>query len=103
MQLYGCYKVATDQLLLDGVSLMNTTSPHRFSARQRVILLVLLGAGFMLSVDFSILNVALPEAGAGVGLGAEGLPWITSAFALPAAGCMLLFGRLADFFGRRRL
>lgn len=82
---------------------MNTTSPHRFSARQRVILLVLLGAGFMLSVDFSILNVALPEAGAGVGLGAEGLPWITSAFALPAAGCMLLFGRLADFFGRRRL
>jgi len=82
---------------------MHTTSPHGFSTRQRVILLVLLGAGFMLSVDFSILNVALPEAGAGVGLGPEGLPWITSAFALPAAGCMLLFGRLADFFGRRRL
>ncbi|MFG1816637.1 MFS transporter [Kribbella sp. NPDC049174] len=75
----------------------------RFSARQRVILLVLLGAGFMLSVDFSILNVALPQAGAGVGLGPDGLPWITSAFALPAAGFALLFGRLADYFGRRRL
>ena len=75
----------------------------RFTARQRVILLVLLGAGFMLSVDFSILNVALPQAGAGVGLGPDGLPWITSAFALPAAGFALLFGRLADYFGRRRL
>lgn len=82
---------------------IDTTSPPRFSSRQRVILLVLLGAGFMLSVDFSILNVALPEAGAGVGLELTELPWITSAFALPAAGFTLLFGRLADLFGRRRL
>ena len=75
--------------------------PARFTPRQRAVLAVLLGAGFMLSVDFSILNVALPKAGAGVGLGTEGLPWITSAFALPAAGFTLLFGRLADMFGRR--
>jgi MFS family permease len=57
----------------------------------------------MLSVDFSILNVALPKVGAGVGLGLTGLPWIASAFALPAAGFTLLFGRIADLFGRRRL
>lgn len=82
---------------------IDTTSPPRFSGRQRVILLVLLGAGFMLAVDFSILNVALPEVGAGVGLGLTGLAWITSAYALPAAGFTLLFGRLADLFGRRRL
>src|ERR1044072_256328 len=75
----------------------------RFSGRQRVVLLVLLGAGFMLSVDFSILNVALPEAGAGVALATTDLPWIASAYALPAAGFTLLFGRLADLFGRRRL
>lgn len=77
------------------------TSP--LGSRPRLILLVLLGAGFMLSVDFSILNVALPEAGAGVGLGVAGLPWIASAYALPAAGFTLLFGRMADLFGRRRL
>ncbi|HYJ67863.1 MAG TPA: MFS transporter [Nocardioidaceae bacterium] len=79
------------------------TAPPRISRRQRMILFVLLGAGFMLSVDFSILNVALPMAGAGVGLGIDGLPWITTAYALPAAGFALLFGRLADLFGRRRL
>ncbi|MEV0595783.1 MFS transporter [Nonomuraea cavernae] len=80
-----------------------TTSPLPITGRQRLILLVLLGAGFMLSVDFSILNVALPQVGAGVGMGLTGLPWITSAYALPAAGFTLLFGRLADLFGRRRL
>jgi MFS family permease len=71
--------------------------------RQRLVLLVLLGAGFMLSVDFSILNVAVPEVGAGVGLDSWGLSWITAAFALPAAGFTLLFGRMADLFRRGRL
>jgi MFS family permease len=64
---------------------------------------VLLGAGFMLSVDFSILNVALTKVGAGVGLSLTALPWIMSAYALPAAGFTLLFGRTADLFGRRTL
>lgn len=75
----------------------------RFTGRQRMTLLVLLGASFMFSVDFSILNVALPAVGAGVGLDSASLAWVASAFALPAAGFALLFGRLADFFGRRRL
>jgi len=42
--------------------------PARFTPRQRAVLVVLLGAGFLLSIDFSILNVALPQVGAGVGL-----------------------------------
>ncbi|NHW87624.1 MFS transporter, partial [Escherichia coli] len=57
----------------------------------------------MLSVDFSILNVALPRMGEGVGLELADLPWVASAYALPAAGFTLLFGRVADLFGRRRL
>ena len=48
----------------------------RLTTRQRLLLLVLLGSGFLMSVDFSILNVALLQAGAGVGLGPAGLPWI---------------------------
>ncbi|MYS84999.1 MFS transporter [Embleya scabrispora] len=77
--------------------------PATIEGRQRWVLAVLLGTGFMLSVDFSILNVALPQVGAGVGLESTELPWITSAYALPAAGLTLLFGRMADLFGRRRL
>ncbi|GHJ49322.1 MFS transporter [Catellatospora sp. TT07R-123] len=83
-----------------------TTDPQpsaSFGTRQRLILFVLLGAGFMLSVDFSILNVALPDVAAGVGLAAADLPWIVSAYALPAVGFTLLFGRMADLFGRRRM
>ncbi|MER6514373.1 MFS transporter [Nonomuraea sp. NPDC001636] len=78
-------------------------APPRLDGRQRLIAFVLLGAGFMLAVDFSILNVALPQTGAGVGLSPAQWPWITSAYALPAAGFTLVFGRTADLFGRRRL
>jgi MFS family permease len=72
-------------------------------ARQRLITVLLLGTNFMLSVDFSILNIALPEVGRAVGLGLANLPWVATAFALPAAGLSLLFGRLGDIYGRRRL
>ncbi|WP_371403324.1 MFS transporter [Kribbella sp. NBC_00662] len=74
-----------------------------FTGRQRLILLVLLGAGFLVSVDFSIFNVALPQTGAGIGMELKQWPWIASAYALPSAGLALLFGRLADLVGRRRL
>jgi MFS family permease len=75
----------------------------RMTMQQRLIVLLLLGAGFMLSVDFSILNVALPQVGSAVGLKFSQLPWIATAYALPAAGFTLLFGRIADLFGRRRM
>jgi MFS family permease len=77
--------------------------PARFTPKQRATLAVLLGAGFLLSIDFSILNVALPQVGTGVGLDLTSLPWISTAFVLPAAGFTLVCGRLADLVGRRRL
>ena len=73
------------------------------TAPQRRVAVLLLGTNFMLSVDFSILNVALPEIGRVVELDLANLPWVTTAFALPAAGMSLLFGRLGDLYGRRRL
>ncbi|MFC5180429.1 MFS transporter [Actinomadura harenae] len=80
-----------------------TASPHRMTGRQRLLLTLLLGAQFMVAVDFSILNVALPEVGAGLGFSLANLQWIATAFALSAAGFTLLFGRLADLVGRKRL
>jgi len=73
------------------------------SGRDRLVLAVLLTASFTLAVDFSILNVALPVIGADVGFSLSGLQWIATSFALCAAGFTLLFGRVADIFGRRRL
>src|ERR1700748_3251817 len=73
------------------------------TARQRLIVALLLGANFMMSADFSILNIALPVVGESVGLSIDNLPWVSTAFALPAAGMSLLFGRLGDLYGRRRL
>ena len=73
------------------------------TARQRLIVVLLLGANFMMSADFSILNIALPVVGEAVGLSVDNLPWVSTAFALPAAGLSLLFGRLGDLYGRRRI
>ncbi|MFI6847137.1 MFS transporter [Kitasatospora sp. NPDC050467] len=73
------------------------------TGRQRLVLVVLLAAQFMLAVDFSILNVALPVIGQGLGLGLGSLQWIATSFALAAAGFTLLFGRVADLVGRRRV
>ncbi|MER5735995.1 MULTISPECIES: MFS transporter [unclassified Streptomyces] len=78
-------------------------APVRMDGRMRLVLVVLLVAQFMLAVDFSILNVALPVVGEGLGFSLGGLQWIATAFALSAAGFTLLFGRLADLLGRRRV
>ena len=73
------------------------------TTKQKLILTLLIGSQFMLSIDFTILNVALPALGRDLRLGAAELPWVSTAFALPSAGFTLLFGRLGDLLGRRRL
>ncbi|MFC4032626.1 MFS transporter [Streptomyces polygonati] len=79
------------------------TTSGRLTGRLGLVLVVLLVAQFMLAVDFSILNVALPVIGRGLGFSLGGLQWIATSFALAAAGFTLLFGRIADIVGRRRL
>lgn len=79
------------------------TVPAALTPRLRLVLVLLLAAQFMLAVDFSILNVALPVIGKGLGFSLAHLQWIGTAFALCAAGFTLMFGRVADLFGRRRL
>ncbi|MFF4424677.1 MFS transporter [Streptomyces sp. NPDC001549] len=71
--------------------------------RQTLILLLLLGAQFTLAVDFSIMNVAVPVIGRELGFATENLQWIATAFALSAAGFSLLFGRVADLVGARKV
>ncbi|MGV9349284.1 MFS transporter [Streptomyces spiralis] len=80
-----------------------TDQPQQLTGRLRLILTVLLVAQFMLAVDFSILNVALPLIGDGIGLSLSNLQWVATSFALSAAGFTLFFGRLGDLIGRKKI
>ncbi|MDJ0382087.1 MFS transporter [Streptomyces sp. G-G2] len=75
----------------------------RLSGRAKLVLFVLCAAQFMVALDFSVLNVALPVLGKDLGLSASALQWAVTAFALPSGGFLLLFGRIADLFGRKKL
>lgn len=77
--------------------------PAPLRGRERLALAVLLTASFTLAVDFSILNVALPHIGHDLGIATGHLQWISTLYALCAAGFTLLFGRVCDLVGRRRL
>ncbi|MFD9032158.1 MFS transporter [Streptomyces sp. NPDC059567] len=80
----------------------NPTQPA-LTGRSRLILFVLCAAQFMVALDFSVLNVALPVLGADLGLDASALQWAVTAFALPSGGFLLLFGRIGDLYGRKKL
>jgi EmrB/QacA subfamily drug resistance transporter len=66
--------------------------------------LVLLGAAqFMLIIDVTVVNVALPSIGRDLGLDRAALTWVAIAYTLLFGSLLLLGGRLADTFGRRRI
>ncbi|WP_425833910.1 MFS transporter [Streptomyces fractus] len=78
------------------------TAP-RLSGRDKLVLFVLCAAQFMVALDFSVLNVALPVLGPDLGMSTSALQWAVTAFALPSGGFLLLFGRIGDLYGRRRI
>lgn len=57
---------------------------------------------FMLVVDITVVQIALPSIGADLGLGRESLTWVVTTYTLMFGGLMILGGRLADLFGARR-
>jgi EmrB/QacA subfamily drug resistance transporter len=58
---------------------------------------------FMLILDVTVVNVALPRIQHDLGFSRPGLAWVVNGYVLTAGGLLLLGGRLADIFGRRRL
>lgn len=65
------------------------------------VLAVLALAQFMVVLDVTIVNVALPDIQGDLGFSAEGLQWVISAYTLTFGGFLLLGGRAADLLGRR--
>ena len=78
-------------------------TPPGCRTRDKLVLFVLCAAQFMVALDFSVLNVALPVLGADLGMSQSALQWAVTAFALPSGGFLLLFGRIGDLYGRRKL
>lgn len=60
-------------------------------------------AQFMVVLDISIVNVALPSIQKSLGFSEVNLQWVVTAYALTFGGLLLFGGRLADLFGRRRI
>lgn len=72
--------------------------------RQKNLALLLLAmTQFIIVVDASIVNVALPSIGTDLKFSQDGLSWVVNAYALIFGGFLLLGGRLADLIGRRRM
>jgi len=58
---------------------------------------------FLVSLDLSVVNVGLPQIATGLGFSALGLTWVIHAYALTFGGLLLLGGKAADRYGRKRM
>ncbi|MFM1918338.1 MAG: hypothetical protein RJB01_1853, partial [Actinomycetota bacterium] len=85
------------------------TSEHTFdqvalTGKKRWIALVFLALGVsMIILDATVVNVAIPTMVRDLGLTTTDAEWVNASYALAFASLLILFGRLADRFGRRKL
>src|SRR5260370_13028615 len=77
-----------------------TATPPR---RQPLQLALILVAAFMVVLDFSIVNVALPSIERELHMPPDAVQWIVTGYAISFGGLLILGGRAADLLGRRRM
>ncbi|MEA2269853.1 MAG: hypothetical protein QOC64_2463, partial [Solirubrobacteraceae bacterium] len=74
------------------------------AGRAKWLALILLAVTqFVIVLDASIVNVALPSIGRALEFSQDDLSWVVNAYTLTFGGFLLLGGRLADLLGRRRV
>ncbi|MFE0651871.1 MFS transporter [Streptomyces sp. NPDC059534] len=78
-------------------------TPARTHPRRWTALALICAAQFMLILDVTVVNVALPALATDLDLGRTALTWVVTAYTLCFGGLMLLGGRLADALGARRV
>src|SRR5574342_1011570 len=83
---------------MESGEVQESADPRRWKALAVVAL-----AQFMLILDLTVVNVALPDLGADLGLGRTAFTWAISLYGLVFGGLLLLGGRLADIFGARTI
>ena len=78
-------------------------SPAETARAKNFVLALLAMAQFVVVLDASIVNVALPSIGRDLDFAQDDLSWVVNAYTLTFGGFLLLGGRLADLLGRRRM
>src|ERR687888_243955 len=73
------------------------------SSRLSIVLAIVTLAQFMVVVDFTIVQVALPSIGREFGVSVNVLQWIITAYGLTLAGFLMLSGRVGDIYGHKKL
>ena len=76
---------------------------QEYLTRRWTALALLCAAQFVVVLDASIVNVALPSIGTGLHFSEANLPWVVNAYVIAFGGFLLLGGRAADLLGRRRV
>ena len=79
------------------------TTAQEYVEKRWTALVLLCAAQFVVVLDASIVNVALPSIGEGLNFSQDNLTWVVNAYVLTFGGFLLLGGRLADLLGRRRV
>ena len=79
------------------------TDRQEYLEKRWIALALLCMAQFVVVLDASIVNVALPTIGEALSFSQDNLSWVVNAYVLTFGGFLLLGGRLADFLGRRRV
>jgi EmrB/QacA subfamily drug resistance transporter len=79
------------------------TTARKYLDRRWTALILLCVAQFVVVLDASIVNVALPSIGRGLHFSDQNLPWVVNAYVIAFGGFLLLGGRAADLLGRRRV
>ena len=79
------------------------TDEQEYRDKRWIALALLCMAQFVVVLDASIVNVALPTIGADLRFDQDNLSWVVNAYVLTFGGFLLLGGRSADLLGRRRV
>src|SRR5438477_13194089 len=80
---------------------MRTTAPTQ--TRRGVVLATMCVGYFLVLLDVTIVNVALPHIRAGLGAGVAGIQWVVDGYAIVLASTMLAAGTLGDIRGHKRI
>jgi EmrB/QacA subfamily drug resistance transporter len=80
-----------------------TRAPRRLAPPTWLVVALACAGQFLVVLDISVVNVALPSMRTGLGMSASGLQWVVNAYAIAFAGFMLLGGRAGDLYGRKRM